>query len=478
MNDNPSGVVNPTGAVPSATPQATPTPQMAVGSQMAPGVPGSVTPTSRPMEQAAPMEMPKKKKKTGLIVGIIMALIVLIGGGVAAAIIIPMLSQKDPVTMAMEKIMSGKAPANVAIDGDIDIAISDQFSPVSNIKISMNSGLIPQSLINNSKAIVTASIRGIGDVSVEVDEIYANKNEMFFKIDGITNALEDSGLVYLLNMSNKITEKMDCGEDGYCQAEEIAAETNCVGNPDLNCGEEITTEMEGIVLEPGGQVVLDEDTMTFFASMVDAIEIIDGEWLRISIEDLGAFANGTLVQSDASCVADLVSTLNTSSNSAIEAYNKYPFITATDKDVDLAKKQYPVYKVSIDDENFTNYINSIQNTALSEKIYSCLNLEDNVWIDEGDISKIVEDMPNFYVEVDNENNFTRLYVKSTINSSDCACMDSVDIVCDCPKLPDSVVTMDLNFSYPDNINVPAPTEYRDFKDVIQDISTSIYEVNY
>lgn len=473
MNDNPSGAMSSPGTVPGMAPQPAPTPQMYPGAQT------PLTPADRPMEQAVPMELPKKKKKTGLIVGIIIAVLVLVGGGVAAAIVLSQLGKKDPVTMAMEKIMKGEAPTNVTIDGDINIAIGSQYSPVSNIKVSLDSDVMPDSFINNSKATVTATIRGVGDISVDVSEIYAKGDELFFKLDGVTNALEDSGLLYLLNMSNKITENMDCGEDGHCQAEEIAAEVNCKGDPDMNCGEQATVEMEGEVLQPGGQMVLDEDTMTYFASMVDAIEIIDGEWLRISLEDLGEIGSGTLVQSKASCIANFVSTLNTNSSSAIEAYSRNPFITATDKDVDLAKKQYTVYKIGIDNEKFANFVNSIQNTAISEKLYSCLGYEYNLGISAEDAASLAAELPTIYAEVNNDNNFSRLYVKTQIAVlDDCACMDSIDVACDCPEPIDSEITMDLNFSYPDHINVPAPEEYRDFKDVIQDISASIYEVSY
>ena len=83
--------------------------------------------------------------------------------------------------------------------------------------------------------------------------------------------------------------------------------------------------------------------------------------------------------------------------------------------------------------------------------------DNNVHIDENDVAGMKLDFPEIYAEVDGEDNFTRLYVKSDLENSAAS------------------VTMDLNFSYPNNINVPEPQEYRDFSDIIQELSTTIYD---
>ena len=173
MNENPGGMPNPLNPTPAAGP--TPNPMLSAAPSPAPNpAPSPVTPAptaspipntaptqaptqpvapvtntikvdslapeDRPMEKAAPAEAaPAKKKKTGLIAGIIAVVAVLVLGGVAAAIAIIMMNQVDPVTAAMKKIMDGKAPTNVAIDGDINITLNNEFSPVSNIKIALNS---------------------------------------------------------------------------------------------------------------------------------------------------------------------------------------------------------------------------------------------------------------------------------------------------------------------------------------------------
>ena len=50
----------------------------------------------------------------------------------------------------MKKIMDGEAPANVAIDGDINIAVNDSFSPISNVKINLECLYLVGQVINKS----------------------------------------------------------------------------------------------------------------------------------------------------------------------------------------------------------------------------------------------------------------------------------------------------------------------------------------
>ena len=484
MNENPGGMpnpLNPTPAagpapnpMPSATPSPAPSPVTPVPTAsptpnttptQAPAQPvvpvtntikvDSLAPEDRPMEKAAPTEAaPAKKKKTGLIAGIIAVVAVLVLGGVAAAIAIIMMNQVDPVTAAMKKIMDGEAPTNVAIDGDINITLNDEFSPVSNIKIALNSKLISSSAINNSVANVTTTIRNVGDFNIEFDEVYAGNGDLYFKIDGATSALEDSGILYLLNLSNQMPEQIDCGEDAVCQTTEIQALTCTNGE---NCELTKIDDTKLNVLD-GGQNVLDANTIAYFASLVGVIEVIDGEWLKVSVDELNMLSGGMTASSDISCVTNLVSNINTNSNSAIELYSKYPFISSTNKDVKLASKNYPVYQISVDSEKFANFVNSIQNSEMTANLYSCLGWTDNVSVSKDDVVKMVNTMPKIYAEVDSENNFTRLYLTSDLNNGE------------------GTMMIDLGFSYPTNVNVSEPEEYKNFSDVIQEIMSSMYSL--
>ena len=475
MNENPGGTPNPLRPAPEGSAPAPvrpvtqnipvrPTVSNPLANQpaspAAPSVPVSPTapintamPANRPIEQAAPTEVPKKKKKTGLIAGIIAAVTVLLIGGIVAAVVLINMNKMDPVTAAMKKIMDGEAPTNVAIGGDIDVAINDEYSPISNLKINLNSSLITNSMVNDSVAKATITIRNVGDLEVEFDEVYAGDGDLYFKIDGATTALENSGLLYLLNLSGQLPEVVDCGEDDYCQTNELEEITCTEGE---NCEDVTIDDTELNIVGNGVQNILDADTLEYFASLIDIVEVIDGDWLRVSVNDLNMLSSGITTSSDISCVTGLVSSINTNSNSAAELYSKYPFIASTNKNVNIESKNYPVYKVSIDSENFANYVNSIQNSDLSSNLYSCLGWNNNVKVSDADVAKIVEEMPTVYAEVDDENNFSRIYLNSDLNDGE------------------ATITIDLNFSYPSSVNVSSIEEYQDFSTLLEEIFSSMY----
>lgn len=465
MNENPGETPNPlnpnpVGPAPAPNPTPTPEPAPAPANPVA-SAPvttvkvDSLAPDNRPMEKVAPVEaVPEKKRKTGLIAGIIAAVVVLLIGGVVAAVVLINANKVDPVTAAMNKIMSGNAPANVAIDGNIDITINDEFSPISHVKVALNSGLMTNSFANSSKAEVTATVRNVGDLKIKFDEVYAGNGDLYFKIDGLNDALEKSGLLYLLNLSGQLPGEVDCGEDGYCQTTELQ-EIVCDAGEECESLKIDDTELN--VLGEGAQNVLNEDSISYFASLLGIVKI-DGEWLRVSVDELNMLSNETTADSDISCITNLVSDINTNSNSAAELYSKYPFVTSSNKDVKIESKQHPVYQVSIDNENFANYVNSIQNAELTTNLYSCLKLENNVQVSADDVAEIVSTWPEIYAEVDGNNNFTRLYLTSNLNDGE------------------GSMVIDLGFSYPTNVNVPEPMEYKDFSEVIQEILSSMYSL--
>ena len=371
----------------------------------------SLDPTGRPMEQPTQVVEPPKQKKTGLIIAIIVGLVVLIGGVTAAVVIAMNMKKDDAVLAAMQKIMSGEAPKNVAIDGDINLLSNNPDSPIKRINIDLDSDTVVGSMINTSSAVVTLTDQSDKDYSARVDEIYAAHGDVFFKVEGVTALLEDSNLLNVM-----------------------------MGD---TTGSDDATTMNNQIMN----------------TIVGVIEAADGVWLRVSLDDLQMTnSSGLLGSSNISCITDLVSDVNKNSNSAAEMYNKYPFITSTDKDIIVTAKQNPIYQISVDSKNFTNYVNAMQNTELAKSLYSCMGWNDNADVTEEDVEKVINAMPKVYAEVDHENNFTRLYLESDLNNGA------------------ANATIDLGISYPTNVNVTEPVEYTNYADFIQTLFTSMYNL--
>ena len=459
MNDNPEGTPNPltnspgdsTGASnpPQPAEPAVPTAPTSVES----AAPASTTsaepvtpttapvqsldPTGRPMEKTVEAPVEPKKSKTGLIAAIVAGCVLLIGGIVAAIVIMMGANRGDAVAAAMQKIMSGDAPQKVAIDGDINILLNNDDSPIKRVNINLDSDIMVGSMINTSSAVLSFTDKNDKDYSMTFEEIYGANGDLFFKITDAKKAIEESGI---MNLMNGTTPTTNCIEDesGATNCETTVVETDC------------TDEQDCVKTESASSSLVSN-------AIVSIIESIDGVYLRVSSEEMNLLKNES--SSDISCVTDLVSELNKNTNSTVQLYNKYPFIASTNEKVTVASKQNPIYQIWLDNKNFASFVNEMQNTEIASSLNSCLGWGNNATITEEDVAEITSKMPKVYAEVNSENNFTRLYMESDIN-------DGV-----------ATATIDLGFSYPTNINVSEPVEYKDFSEYIQTVFKSMYTVN-
>lgn len=420
----------------------------------------SLDPTGRPMEQAPVFVDKPQKKKTGLIVAISALAVLLIGGGVAAAVILLTMNSNDAVSKAMDKIMSGSTPSNVAIDGSIEMRPNDESSVVQSVKIDLDSNLVRNSMVNESSAVVTLSIANMDDISLSFNEVYADSGDLYLKIDGVSNALQGSGLLNMLGGSPaqalQTTDLSECetNSDGEQLQCETVAEENVEGiqpiEPQANCAD-----------DPSGMTNCGPATVTPennpLSDVLGVVSTIEGQWLRISTAELGAMmSSGMMPGSDVSCVTGLVSKINTGSSSASEAYNENPFVISSTEGLTINKKNDPLYKLSIDSEKFANFVNSMNNSELASDVYSCLGMQDNVSMTASDVEEIVSEFPEIYAEVNGDYNFTRLYVEGSGEKTN------------------MTTIIDLSFNYPDSVNVNAPNEYQDLTTILQPLLSGMF----
>ena len=409
----------------------------------------SLDPTGRTMEKPSDAlnETAPRKSKKGVIFAILGCIFLL--GAIAAIVAAMMLTQKktDPVFAAMQKIMSGNAPKNIAIDGDINILINNSSSPVKRINVDLDSDTVVGSMINTSSAVLTITDQSNNDYSAKFEEIYVSNDDLYFKISGASELLQDE---FFLNLFTPTSSTTNCVADESGMTNCNVEVTDCVNDDGTDC---IVVDGQAI---SSSNYNATSNTMT--KMLVGLVEAADGKWIRIS-SDVLKQAGGAYVDtgSNISCITNLVSDVNKNSNSAIEIYNKYPFINSTDKNVIISKKQNPIFQVSVDSKNFTEYLNAIQNTELARSLNDCMGWSNNAAVTESDVSAIVQQMPNIYAEVDSDNNFTRLYLESDINNGV------------------ATATIDLGFSYPTNVNVSEPVEYTNYEDLIQSLFSGIYD---
>lgn len=385
----------------------------------------TLDPMARPMEKAAePTSTPPKKKKTGLIIGAIICGLIALGCIIAAVVVALTMGREDPVARAIEKIASGDMPTNTSIDGTVKIDINDADSEVQNVKIAVNSQLVNRSMINSSTATLTASLRDGGSFSMNASEIYAANGDLYLKIDGLANILS------MGSSETLIDDVYDMDNVDYPENKEDAIEYDATD--DLNEFQETAAAFSGV------------------------IDKVDGNWVRFSTEIL-SLINSTDGEEDNGiiCATNLLSDTTNNSNALSEIYNKYPFILSTNENIPIASLKDPIYKVSIDEKNFANFMREAQETEIFKSFMSCMGYG-GLSTDVDDMTEDLAKLPDIYVEVDKNYDFTRVYF--VIDSDD-----------------DQTMTFDFNLSYPDNVNVSEPVEYKDFTELIQEMTPGTYD---
>ena len=467
MNENNEGTPNPLNPNPAPAADSTPEPQAgalkpaALETEPVTKVPSegvveietaheaamnpSTDPSNRPMEQAPTgvAEAPKKKK-TGLIVGILIALLIATACGVTAVLLMNNNSGGDAVVKAMNKLMSGDVPSNVAVSGTISVK-PNTTSSITNMKIDLKSEMVSGSMINSTVANLTVEGKNNKSLSVELDEMYGTDGDLFLKVDGIGEAIKNPSLIEALFNSDSTPVEVDCdtlsaGEEVDCEVESTL-ETDCEDATDCTevVIEEVTDEMS-------------EDELAEYSALA---EMFDGKWFRISTEELTSMS-GSESGSELTCVVDLIKSTNSSSNSLAESYNKNPFIYSSDENITVMRKANPIYEVGINTENFTNFADAMSKSELASKINDCLGSK-QTFVDTDELAEAVKQLPALYVEVDSNYNFTRLYFTKDINDGA------------------ATVTVDLDFSYPANVNISEPTEYEDLSSLMENMFNSTYD---
>ena len=414
----------------------------------------NVDPTMRPMEKV-PIEestTPPKKKKTGLFVGIAIAAVLLICGGIVAAVMIMNANNGDAVSQAIKKIAEGNAPANAAINGTIDIVPKSSSSPIKGFKIAVDSKAASKSMLNSTEIEVTATFQEGEDVSFKVNEVYAANGDLYFKLDGLTDAIRDYSYLSTVTMNDDFTEEYDsnCIEDenGEMNCETDAVEMDCTSDSDEDCAAGIE---EPIVAEQ------DNATLEMIESLSGLTSMLDGEWLRIPMEQIGQLTTAVGANNGVACMANFVSEANKNNNSISSAYSKNAFITSTTEGVTVASKSgTPVYKVTIDTNKLEGFVNGVQDLEFVKDFSTCMGGSSSTINTDALINQLGE-LPDLYAEIDNDYNFSRIYF--VVDSSS-----------------DYTLTTDFGFSYPENINVAEPTEYKDFSEFMQEIMLNMYQM--
>ncbi len=372
-----------------------------------------IDPMARPMEKAPEPTNKPKKKKTGLVVGILICLLVTVGCGVAAMLLTLNAQNADRVLAAMNKLMGGEVPKLIAIEGDINLTSTDDTLPYSSLAIKFNAGINGKTNENFANATVAAILPNKTKSSFDASEIKTSGGDLYLKLSGIVDALDGLGSSVVDNVE-------------------------CTNKEDEEC------------LEQTALVNLD---------FSNVFEIIDDEWIRIPSSEFSNLTDVVPVDKTVPCLIDVAGNLSKYNNNFAEIYNNNPFIIYSTENLTVSQKKDPLYRIGFDDEKLAGFINSMNNFDFLNEMLACTdNLAMNQEVTANDLSRITTILPEMYVEIDENNDFTRVY------------FDFSDIEED----TNSTITADLSLFYPTSIMVQDPENYIDIDEALSEILKTLY----
>lgn len=444
MNENPEGTPNPLNPNPEAAPVA-PEPVAPVAEQaMAEPTVGEQTaslaePVAQPTQPVQPDNKPVavgKPKKTGLIIAIVLFILAIATGVTAALIVLnPFGGNKDAVPAAMAKLMSGDAPKLVAMEGNIKLTSSNEESPVSALAIKFQTGLNGNTKDNYATAIVTATFKDSSELTFNADEIGTANGDLYLKLSNIAEALN--------NYEPATVQVTDC-EDG----EETE---KCIDYVEIECDEEDEDcdeeDIDVIMPEPADSIL----------DFIGVFEVIDDEWVRIPSSDFSNVTDLVSVDMPTQCLIDAAGNLQEYGSNFATMYSENPFINYTTDDLKIAQKKDTLYQLKFDADKLAGFINSMNNSGFMNEMLACMGGQaTNEEVSASDLQGILAVLPEIYVEIDNDNNFTRVYLALTSEDGQTS------------------VTADLSLSYPANITIQEPEVYIEMNEVLSRLFTMFY----
>lgn len=426
MNENPEGTPNPLNPNPEVAPTAPepvaaePTPVAPVAEPAVAEQP-AVTQPAQPVAQPTEMAQPKvaKPKKAGLIVAIILC-VVAIAAGVAAALIFinPFAAKKDAVPAALAKLMSGDAPRMVALDGSVSVTTSEESMPFSDFNVKFQASLNGIHKENYANAVISTTLTDGGKLSFNVDEVGNSKGEYYVRLSKIAEAIN--------NYEPLPQEVTDCASDDESELED------CIGEP---------SSSDSIL------------------SILSVLKLIDDEWIRIQSSDVSEITGTTSTNtSPTQCLTDAASNMSKYGEELTGVYQQYPFINYTTENLKISQKKDALYLLSLDAEKTASFINALRDSSFVKEISSCMGIKTTSGEDltTEEAQEIIKDFPDLYVEIDNNDNFTRVYFAISQDEN---------------KI---TVTVDLSLAYPSQITINEPTEYIDVNEAMTKIMSELY----
>ena len=376
-------------------------------------------------------------KKRGLIIGAIVFLMVAIICGAAAIAIMMLGNNDDRVSKAIDKLINGGLPNIITVQGDISSTTngaSDITSLANSFSIDFKGTFDTSSSLNKVEAGVNATLTTGQEVSLDVEEMRTKDGNTFFKVSGLKN---------LLNSGSSDTLELNTTKESTAEITLDCVNTNC------SDGDTCTDNCMS-VQEP------QESVLSMYSGLFD---VVDNQWIMVSDTFARSMSGSELFDNSSTCLINAFGTLSQYSSDIAKKYKENPFVTYSTDNLEIAKKKDNLYRLGIDSSKASAFANSLSNNGFINELNACTgNTATNVNVSSSAIDKLFANFPTVYIEVDENSNITRVYLKTIIESDGAS----------------TTVKADLGLSYPAEVKITEPTEYTDMSTLLSAMMSELF----
>ena len=400
MNENPEGTPNPLNPAPAdeaKTDTAPVEPAPAEARAEAPA-PAAEAPAPVSEEPAGTVVEPVKKKKTGLIVLIVILALAIIGGAVAAILILNPFGNgngggngggdKDAVSKAIVKLLSStEGPKKLGTKGTVEVTAGSASIPFKTIDATIDAGYDVETGKSSGDVTLGVALSSTDEINIKVSEMLVDKK------------------LYLKATTDKEVDTTDIDED--------------------------------------------DETAQYSLMIASFINMLGGKWISMSLTDATSGLPSGSTNETAQC---LIEAMKDTSDTKIDLggiYENNKFVTSSTDSLKISKKNDPLYKLGVDSEKAASFVNAVANELGSSDAAKCIDTTSSEEVTAEQISEIVKELPDVYVEVNSDYNFTRFYTNYTASDESLG------------------IKVDLTLNYNPTVEATAPSDSIKLEDLFR-----------
>lgn len=213
---------------------------------------------------------------------------------------------------------------------------------------------------------------------------------------------------------------------------------------------EIHTKGGDLYLKLGGVAALKDFSAVF--------KTIDDEWIKIQDSEFSGVSSMVPTDTDATCLIDVAGKLGQYGKDFVALYNANPFVEYSTADINIDQKSNPLYRLYFSPAKLAGFVNSLSGSGFANELMACAGeVAVNEDATEAEMTEVVKSIPTIYVEIDDKDNFTRVYL--SVSSEDGL----------------SGAVADISFEYPTSaVKIEEPEHYITLGEFLAQLLTDFF----